>query len=102
MKFLFVLRDDVSGRFGDPFVAPNVSDVVRSLSDSQTVPFYVIRDVSVLELATYDDSGDFPVITPCMPTVVVSGPTLLDAWKQDRIRVHDILDSSNEGDSDET
>lgn len=81
MKKMYVIRDDVSGMCGDPFVSPNCENILRSLADPEITPAHYLRDISVLCLAEYDDLGEVPVIKPLpAPIVALNGPTIYNAW----------------------
>lgn len=82
MKKIYVIRDDVSGLCGEPFVSTNVDDVLRTLSNPKITPSDYLRDISVICLGEFDDLGEVPLIhAHPAPSVVLSGSTIYLAWQ---------------------
>ena len=60
MKYIYSVRDSVSGNMGDICSAVNDTDIVRSFRNqinSSNFPRYLARDLSVVCLGQYDDTA---------------------------------------------
>lgn len=81
MNHVYIYRDDVSGAFGAPVLAPN-PDVIKREMMVGNVPEYVLRDVSVIDLGVFHDDPVCPRIEAYdCPVVVLHGSSLIPLIK---------------------